>query len=469
MKFISLTCPHCGGRINLLEDYKFGECLYCNHKIMLINDEVKPDERSDSTFPEFESVRYFIESSDVSGGSKTFVEKYRDNPNSAHGWLLCGYLQLMGCKPFDETGVLVKMMTGSKYVPYENRLRTAFSSWKRGFSVLDNQYYLTDYCKVIGLTLASYGSNSRGDSIIPHLEDIKESIESHFNISFSADFYYFVLKGYLRRKGSKKFYDKKDLAFELMARAIMYECDVDALAIKSQLLNNAGLLDEYYIEKNRCVFFLLSLIYRQMSKMYTEQQKASIRDGWKESELYSQNIQKWNSLLTEDYTSFENEDLKTLMENIDEFISFDESEDEEEESEDEEEIDLTKYEHIEEVGQSFKQKLSKKRVFTQYIVIDGILYSRTIEVSRKEFDGAIEKKSDLEKLKTLFERVYEDVVVGAENCYRKYDPEEAREYLDKDYDDSDDDDECNVEIDDELQEFLSECIDFTNIVESKMD
>ena len=144
MKFISLTCPYCGGRINLYEDHKFGECLYCNHKVMLVNDEVKPDERSDSTFPEFESVRYFIESGDVSGGSKTFAEKYRDNPNSAHGWLLCGYLQLMGCKPFEDTNLFKKMMAGSKTVPYETRLQTAFSSWKRGFAVLDYQYYIID-------------------------------------------------------------------------------------------------------------------------------------------------------------------------------------------------------------------------------------------------------------------------------------------------------------------------------------
>ncbi len=58
MKFISLTCPYCGGHINLYDDHKFGECLYCSHKVMLVNDEVKRDERSDSTFPEFESVRF---------------------------------------------------------------------------------------------------------------------------------------------------------------------------------------------------------------------------------------------------------------------------------------------------------------------------------------------------------------------------------------------------------------------------
>ena len=472
MKFISLTCPYCGGHINLYEDHKFGECLYCNHKVMLVNDEVKRDERSDSTFPEFESVRYFLESGDVSGGSKTFAEKYRNNPNSAHGWLLCGYLQLMGCKPFDDTSAFKKMMMGNKVVPYETRLQTAFSSWKRGFSVLDNQYYLTDYCKAIGLALASEGISSSDEGVIPHLEDIKESIESHFNMSFSADFYYYVLKGYLRRKGTKEFYDSDDLAFELMARAIMYERDVDALAIKSQLLNNNGLLDEYYIKKDQCIFFILSLIYRQMSKAYTEEQKATIRNGWNEAELYSQNSQKWKSLMIEDYTSFDKDELKLLADNIDKCITFDDSEDEEEsdDEEDDEEIDLKKYEHIEEEEPTLKQKLSKKRFFTQYIVIDGTFYSRGLELPRKEFDGDIERKSDLEKLKALFEKEYEDVVIGADSCYEKYTPEEVREYFDDDYeDDSEDDDDDGVDLGEELNDFFSECIDFTNILESKLN
>ncbi len=463
MKFISLTCPYCGGHINLYDDHKFGECLYCSHKVMLVNDEVKRDERSDSTFPEFESVRYFIESGDVSGGSKTFAEKYRNNPDSAHGWLLCGYLQLMGVKPFDDIGAF-KKTAGNTTVPYDTRLRTAFSSWKRGFSVLDNQYYLTDYCKNIGLALASEDIDSEDERIISHLEDIKESIESHFNMSFSSDFYYHVLKGYLRRMGTEDFYDSDEIAFELMARAIMYERDVDALAIKSQLLNSDGLLDEYSIEKDDCVFFLLSLIYRQMSKTYTEGQKAKIRNGWKEAELYSQNNQKWKSLMVEDYSSFDNYDLKLLADNIEQFIIFDdENETESGEKEEEEAIDLKKYEHIEEEEQSFKQKLSKKRVFSQYIVIDGTLYGRSIELSRKEFDGDIGKKSDLEKLEALFEREYEDVVVGAEGCYEKYTPEEAREYFDEDYVQDD------VRIDSYLHDFFNECIDFTNILESKLN
>lgn len=473
MKFISLTCPYCGGRINLYEDHKFGECLYCNHKIMLVNDEVKPDERSDSTFLEFESVRYFIESGDVSGGSKTFAEKYRDNPNSAHGWLLCGYLQLMGCKPFEDTNVFKKMMTGSKTVPYETRLQTAFSSWKRGFSVLDNPYYLTDYCKAIGLALSSDDVDSDDKGVIPHLEDIKESIESHFNMSFSADFYYYVLKGYLRRKGTKEFYESDDLAFELMARAIMYERDVDALAIKSQLLNSNGIFNEFYIKKYKCVFFLLSLIYRQMAKVYTEEQKNTIRNGWNETDLYSQNSQYWKSLMTEDYNIYDKDQLKYIADNIDEFISFDDSEGEEdpENDVDDEEIDLKQYEHIEEEEPTLKQKLSKKRFFTQYIVIDGTFYSRGLELSRKEFDGDIERKSDLEKLKTLFEEYYEDVVVGAESCYEKYTPDEVIDYFDDDDEDYDDDDEDydGTGIDEELNEFCGNCIEYANILESKLN
>ena len=480
MKFISLTCPYCGGRINLYEDHKFGECLYCNHKVMLVNDEVKPDERSDSTFPEFESVRYFIESGDVGGGSKTFAEKYRDNPNSAHGWLLCGYLQLMGYKPFDNTNIFMKMMAGSKTVPYETRLQTAFSSWKRGFSVLDNQYYLTDYCKAIGLALAADQTSSWDKSIILQLEDIKESIESHFNISFSADFYYYVLKGYLRRKGTKESYESDDLAFGLMARAIMYERDVDALAIKSQLLNSNGLFDDYALKKDECVFFLLSLIYRQMAKVYTEEQKATIRNGWNEAELYSHNSQKWMSLMSKDYSSFDGKDLKLLADNVDKCITFYDSEDGEDSDEEDSEgdvkdevIDLKKYEHIEEEEPTLKQKLSKKRLFTQYIVIDGTFYSRGLELSRKDFDGDIERKSDLEKLKALFDSVYEDIVVGAESCYEKYTPEEARDYFDEDHKgnsyDGDDDDDDGIELEEKLNEFWGNCIEFTNILESKLN
>ena len=482
MKFISLTCPYCGGRINLHEDHKFGECLYCNHKVMLVNDEVKPDERSDSTFPEFESVRYFIESGDVGGGSKTFAEKYRDNPNSAHGWLLCGYLQLMGCKPFEDTNLFKKMMAGSKTVPYETRLQTAFSSWKRGFSVLDNQYYLTDYCKAIGLALSSDEIDSDDESVIPHLEDIKESIESHFIMSFSADFYYYVLKGYLRRKGTKEFYESDDLAFELMARAIMYERDVDALAIKSQLLNSNGIFNEDYIKKDKCVFFLLSLIYRQMAKVYTEEQKATIRNGWNEAELYSQNSQRWASLMSDDDSSFDGEDLKLLTDNVEKYITFDDSEDGED-SDDEEDsegdvndevIDLKKYEHIEEEEPTLKQKLSKKRFFTQYIVIDGTFYSRSLELSRKEFDGDIERKSDLEKLKVIFEDYYDDIVVGAESCYEKYTPDDVIDYFGDDEDDSYDyedeaEDDYGIKLEEELNEFWGNCIEFTNILESKLN
>ncbi len=325
---------------------------------------------------------------------------------------------------------------------------------------------MTDYCKNIGLALASEDIDSEDERIISHLEDIKESIESHFNISFSSDFYYHVLKGYLRRMGTEDFYDSDEIAFELMARAIMYERDVDALAIKSQLLNSDGFLDEYSIEKDDCVFFLLSLIYRQMSKTYTEGQKAKIRNGWKEAELYSQNNQKWKSLMVEDYSSFDNYDLKLLADNIEQFIIFDDEENETESGEkgEEKEIDLKKYEHIEEEEPSLKQKLTKKRVFTQYIVIDGTFYSRSIELSRKEYDGNLEKKSDLERLKALFEEEYEDTVVGAESCYNKYTPEEARNCFDEDYGTNSDD----VKIDGELQDFFNDCIDFTNILESKM-
>ena len=467
MKFISLICPYCAGQINLYEDHKFGECIHCGHKVMLINDEIKRDERSDSTYPEFESVRYFIESGDVNRGSKTFAEKYRDNPDSAHGWLLCGYLQLMGYSPLDDTSVFKKMMRKNNSITNETRLQGAFSSWKRGFSTLDNQYYLTDYCKAIGLALASEGIETRDESIIPHLEDIKESIESHFDISFSADFYYFVLKGYLRRKGSKNFYSQKDLAFDLMTRTILYERDVDALAIKSQLLNNEGLLDEYCITKDRCVFFLFSLIYREMSNQLTKEQKANIRNGWREAELFPQNYHKWKSLMTEDYSMFDKDDLKVMMDNIGEFITFDDSEENTGTDENsEEKIDLKKYERIIEQGQTFKQKISKKRIFTQYIVIDDTLYSRSIELSLKEFDGNVDKKSDLEKLKTLFDKEYEDVVVGASGYYYKYTPEEAREYLDDDYEDEDEDD---YEIDEELDDFWCSCIELTNILESKKD
>lgn len=468
MKFITLTCPYCAGQINLFEDHKFGECLHCGRKVMLVNDEVKRDERSDPTYSEFESVRYFIESSDINGGSRLFAEKYRNNPDSAHGWLLCGYLQLMGCKPFDDVNAFKKMIKGNKQVPYETRLQTAFSSWKRGFSVLDNEYYLMDYCKVIGLSLASEDINFRDCSIISHLDDIRESIESHFNISFSADFYYHILKGYLRRKGPKELYGSDEIAFQLMARAILYERDIDALSIKSQLLNNEGLLDEFYIRKDRCVFFILSLIYRRTSINNNEQDKSKMRDSWSEAELYSQNSQKWKSLIANDYTSFSKSDLKILADDIDQYVVFDDSDEESDESEDEDKIDLKKYECIEEEEQTFKQKLSKRRSFTQYIVIDGTLYSRSLEMSYKDFSGSVQIKSDLEKLKLIFEKEYEDIVVGAPDYYEKYSPEEAREYLDEDDEDADDGVD-DVEISDSLSDFVGSCIEFVNILCSRME
>ena len=338
------------------------------------------------------------------------------------------------------------------------------------------------YCKAIGLALSSDEIDSDDESVIPHLEDIKESIESHFIMSFSADFYYYVLKGYLRRKGTKEFYESDDLAFELMARAIMYERDVDALAIKSQLLNSNGIFNEDYIKKDKCVFFLLSLIYRQMAKVYTEEQKATIRNGWNEAELYSQNSQRWASLMSDDDSSFDGEDLKLLADNVDKCITFDDSEDGED-SDDEEDsegdvkdevIDLKKYEHIEEEEPTLKQKLSKKRFFTQYIVIDGTFYSRGLELSRKEFDGDIERKSDLEKLKAIFEDYYDDIVVGAESCYEKYTPDDVIDYFGDDEDDSYDyedetEDDYGIKLEEELNEFWGNCIEFTNILESKLN
>ncbi len=492
MKFISLTCPYCGGHINLEKDHKFGECLYCNHKIMLVNDELKLDERSDPTYSEFESIRYFIESGSIQEGLNFFAKKYRNEPNNAHGWLLCGYLQLMGSKPFEDENTLMKNLQSIvRYAKepeeseYDKRMQTAFSSWKRAFSCLDNQYYLTDYCKIIGLALTSEGVESRNKHIIPPLEDMKESIESHFNISFSADFYYFILKGYLRRKRTDKFYDRDELAFKLMTRVILYERDVDALAIKSQMLNCNGILDEYYIKKEECIFFVLSLIYGQMSKKLMDEDKAKIRNSWTEVNLYSQNSTKWKSLMSNDYSTFNKDDLKLLSDHIDQCISFDrdketmsaEEEDKETMSAEEEEAYLKKFEHIEEEIEFFKQIFTRKRRFTQYIVINGTFYERYIELSRKEFDGDIAKKSDLEKLKTLFEKEYEDIVVGADGYYEKYTLDEVRDYFDEE--DIDDFEEEKNEFEEEknefdvddisepLLDFFEECINFTNILESK--
>lgn len=199
--------------------------------------------------------------------------------------------------------------------------------------------------------------------------------------------------------------------------------------------------------------------------------------------MYSQNSQKWASLMSDDDSSFDGEDLKLLADNVDKCITFDDSEDGED-SDDEEDsegdvndevIDLKKYEHIEEEEPTLKQKLSKKRFFTQYIVIDGTFYSRSLELSRKEFDGDIERKSDLEKLKALFESEYEDIVVGAKSCYEKYTPDEVIDYFDDDDEDDsydyedDDEDDDSIELEEELNEFWGNCIEFTNILESKLN
>ncbi|WP_400239424.1 hypothetical protein [Methanomethylophilus alvi] len=218
-----------------------------------------------------------------------------------------------------------------------------------------------------------------------------------------------------------------------------------------------------------------------MAKVYTEEQKATIRNGWNEAELYSQNSQRWASLMSDDDSSFDGEDLKLLTDNVEKYITFDDSEngedsDDEEDSEgdvNDEEIDLKQYEHIEEEEPTLKQKLSKKRFFTQYIVIDGTFYSRGLELSRKEFDGDIERKSDLEKLKSLFESEYEDIVVGAKSCYEKYTPDEVIDYFDDDDEDDsydyEDDDEDDDGIEEELDEFWGNCIEFTNILKSKLN
>ena len=209
-----------------------------------------------------------------------------------------------------------------------------------------------------------------------------------------------------------------------------------------------------------------------MSEFYTEQQKSNLLNRWKEKELYSQNNHKWKSIMTEDYTSFDGGDLKYLMDNINQFITFGDEGDDAESNDDEEEeemIDLKKYEGIVE-EHSLKLKLSKKRLFTQYIVIDGTLYARSLELSRNEFDGDVGRKSDFQKLKALFESEYEDIIVGADNYYTRYTPEEAREYLDDDYDDEDDEDDYeDDEIDKDLVDFFDRCIEFTNILDSRIN
>lgn len=465
MKIVSLVCPYCSGQINLHEDHKFGECLYCGHKVMLINDEVKRDERSDVSYPEFESVRYCIESGDVRAANKLFAEKYRDNENSPHGWLLCGFIQLMGGKPFD-TSALKKILNRNDSIDAETKIQTALSSWKRAFSTLDNQYYLTDYCSTIGAAMANMGYelDSNKDRMIAGLEDVLVSIESHFNISFAADFYYSLMKGLAAHLDKNELYDKDTFAFELMSHVIMYEPDIDALAIKSQLLNR-NVLSEISVEKDECIFFVLSLIYAEAKRSLTMEEKKAISEGWNEKELYSQLSSKWKSLMVDDYEFFDVEELKDMCDNIGDYVKFDEVDESQEEEVSEEAADLSRYEHIEETT-SFKDKVTKKRSFTQYIVIDGCLYTRGLTLSRKEFDGSLDRISDLNNLKSIFEKEYEDIVVGADSCYMKVSKLEM-EMMDQidSMGETELDDESAIS--EELDGLLGDALSFVNILLKK--
>ena len=87
-------------------------------------------------------------------------------------------------------------------------------------------------------------------------------------------------------------------------------------------------------------------------------------------------------------------------------------------------------------------------------------------LSRKEFDGLLDRISDLNNLKSIFEKEYEDIVVGAESCYMKVSKLEM-EMMDQidSMGETELDDESAIS--EELDGLLGDALSFVNILLKK--
>lgn len=388
MRFVELNCPYCGGQLNLHDDRKFAECPYCTHKVMILDDgAVEVNTASTKTDPEFEKLRYTVINNDM--------EECKFKSDSSCAWFWKGYQELD-----DYSGI-----DGDNFKKCE-------AAWRMSFSKMDSDYFLTDYARLIGACLGKiddyrldYDSNPGYTHRL--LETICEYVCERFNIEFVSEFYYAVFTGFSKTMNLNE--TEFDVIFYLISNSLKYETTPETFVAKCIQFEKVThrFNDESLEHDCKATLGTVGFTIQHILKKGGMAQN-SLKPKWTEPTLIARFNQDWNIIESTwsmihnqctlmDLDGFRNEVLQSVL------------------SGKPYESDGTKesieeYEHIEENAPTVAQRMKKERSFTQFFILNGEYYTRSITIKTKEFNGDIRNPHDLQTLESIFEEVFENYV-----------------------------------------------------------
>lgn len=382
--------------MDLYDDRKFAECIYCGQKAMIVEDRaVEVDIQSRQVDPAFENLRYAIVNDKLD-----MIDSDSDTPER---WFKKGFKKL-------------------RELSYDGEnFKKCEASWRMAFSKLNSDYLLTDYSRLIGTCLGlldeyvlDYDDNPGYTKRL--LETINSYICERFGLYFTSDFYYSVLTGFAKTVDLDDLDDKFDLMLYLMSNSLRSESNPDILVTKCRQFEKTvqRYNDQSLDNDAKVTVGIIGYLVNHKLKSMSEGSRSACKSRWSEPTMANTFGTEWDIIEKNwheihdhfeygDIDEFRREMIKGLEagypvgsndEDVDQGVS---------------------YEHIEEEPQSLARKLTKTREFTQYFILNGKRYLRGIVVKTKEFDGDISNPSDLKRLQEIFEKEYKDYVPFGED------------------------------------------------------
>lgn len=314
------------------------------------------------------------------------------------------------------------------------------------FSKMDTDYLLTDYARLIGICLGKIDEFKRDYDSNPGfthrlLETICEYICERFNIQFTSDFYYAVFTGFSKSTNLDE--TGFEILFYLISNSLKYETTPDAFVTKclqfekvTHRFNNESL-------EHDCKATISAIGYAVQQKLKKNMiTRDTYTPKWTESALITRFGQDWDVIekmwsdIHEHYTIYDLDGLRNdILQSVITGRPYDSGNEE----------SVEEYEHIEENTQTIAQKMKKERCFTQFFILNGNYYTRSIAVKAKEFTGDVHNPNDLETLKNYFEEAYKNYVPFGADPSDYYDEFEG-----------------TVDVNFDLTEYYSAIADFVN-------
>jgi len=324
MRLVALSCPKCGGNVDMYEDRVFGQCQHCGQNIVIDAGMAKTVniKMIDQYSLLFEEAKYAIETEDLKR-VKSIGKKLFTDPQDPHAWLLRGCVALTGGditssipEEITETKEPIlskdKGITGSKDENDEEEVchddlknwNRAASCWKRAAQYLDSQYYLKEYAEIIGMSLApvinaalcKYRKCDYHEIIGPFVEAVRK----RFNIDFASEMYYRLYTGYKRyvlSVGEDSDNVDLDPLEEMMLNSIAYDPDYKSLIRKCKdILDYFDYSDEWYMD-DRHIFEQFVETFTEKTKKLSPRERERIASAWTEMRMEEELGGAWSDLM----------------------------------------------------------------------------------------------------------------------------------------------------------------------------